>query len=114
MDTPFNEDFCSQLEYHLGRTFKKSTRSDIMGFWCDGVLCEPINEAELNYTHKVETKAWIGKDGQDEYRMIIRFGKKSITLFAKGEDLVDSIPSEESMDRIDINTGKRTIEIRLK
>jgi hypothetical protein len=111
--TPFNEDFCSELEYHLGRTFKNSDREDLKGFWCDGVFCEPINEAELRTTHKKETKAWIGSNGQGEYTMTIRFGKQSLNSLQKGNDLTHTIPSEESMDWIDIDTVKRTIEVRL-
>ncbi|MFD3002589.1 hypothetical protein ACFS7Z_19620 [Pontibacter toksunensis] len=114
LDTPFNEGFCNHLEYHLGRTFRNSDRADIMGFWCDGVLCEPITEAELKKTHRIETSAWIGRDGQDEYLMTIKFGKKSLLHFNKGEDLIDTIPGEESTHWIDIDTNKRTIEIRLK
>lgn len=112
-NTPFNEDFCTELEFHLGRTFKNSDRTDLKGFWCDGVLCEPINEAELRKTHKVETKAWIGRDGQGEYTMTIRFGEKALNNLQKGYELAETIPSENSMSWIDIDTDKKTIEIRL-
>ena len=98
----------------MGRTFKNSDRADLKGLWCDGVLCEPINEKELSKTHKVETKAWIGKDGQGEYAMTIRFGEQSFNSFQKGNDLTHTIPSEESMNWIDIDTDKRTIEVSLK
>lgn len=113
-NSPFNEDFCNELEYHLERTFKNSDRTDLKGFWCDGVLCEPINEAELRKTQKVETRAWIGKDGQGEYKMTIRFGKKALKNLLNGYDLTATIPSESSMSWIDIDTDKRTIEVRLK
>jgi len=114
LDTPFNDDFCTHLEYHLGRTFRNSNRPDLNDFWCDGVICEPITNEELNKAHRVETTAWIGKNGQDNYSMTIWFGEKALLKFNKGEDLIDTIPSDEFMNWIEIDTDKRTIEIKLK
>ncbi|MBK7298839.1 MAG: hypothetical protein IPI91_20410 [Flavobacteriales bacterium] len=101
-DSPFNEEFCTQLEYHLGQTFANSNRPDLKGFWCDGVSWFPAMDTQLtqkcvNDTRKIVTKAWIGKTGQDEYHMTIHFGKSSST-FAKGTELIDCIPSEETLD----------------
>jgi len=109
-----NDNFCSYLEYHLSRALKNSDRTDIQRFWCDGVLCEPISEAKLSRVRRIEAKAWFGTDGQDEYTMAIKFGENALNQYIKGGDLVSTIPSENSMNWIDIDTDKKTIEIRLK
>jgi hypothetical protein len=46
--------------------------------------------------------------------MTIRFGKYSLRRYAKGKSLIDCIPSEETMDWIDIDIDKKTIELRLR
>jgi hypothetical protein len=78
----FNEDFCLCLEYHLSHTFGNSTDQRLYGFWCDGVQI-PDDEFQLapiniNRLKKIETKAWIGADGQDIYHMTIKLGPKSL------------------------------------
>jgi len=115
----FNKDFCLHLEYHIGGTLEKSGREDLKGFWCDGVLHSPIPESQLtrksvNDNRKIITPAWIGKDGQGEYEMTILFGKYSLRRYAKGTSMIDCVPSNESMDWIDIDVDNRKIEIILK
>lgn len=114
----FNEDFCLHLEYHLCRTFGNSDRDELRGFWCDGVSWQPfidsqITKKSVNDTGKIQTTAWLGKTGQDPYDMTIRFGKYSLRRYANGTSLIDCIPSEATMDWIDIDTENKTIEIRL-
>ena len=118
-DSPFNEDFCTHLEYHLCKTFEKSDRPDIKGFWCDGVSCNPTSDQQLdkksvNDTRKIVTTAWIGKDGQEKYEMTIHFGKHALKKYAKGEEMIECILSAESMDWIDIDIKSKKIELRLK
>lgn len=113
-----NKEFCTRLEYHLEATFEKSNREDLKGFWCDGVS-EPLLEKQLskkyvNDNRKIVTKAWIGKDGQTEYEMTIHFGKYTLRRYSKGTALTDCLPSDETMDWIDIDTKNKTIEVRLK
>jgi hypothetical protein len=110
----FNEAFCVHLEYHLGSTFEKSKQKELKGFWCDGVLHKKLSKKIINDKRLIETTAWIGKDGQGEYRMKIYLGKKSLGRFAKGTPMIDCIPSDETMDWIDLNINKKTIEIELK
>ena len=115
----FSEIFCTHLEYHLSKTFENSNRNDLKGFWCDGVSWNPISHRHLdrklvNDTRKIVTKAWIGKDGQDEYEMTIRFGKYALRRFSKGTEMIDCIPSADTMDWIEIDIETKKIEIRLK
>ncbi|MDD3050263.1 MAG: hypothetical protein PHR06_03880 [Candidatus Cloacimonetes bacterium] len=115
----FNEDFCTYLEYHLGKVFRLSDRDDLKGFWCDGISPIPVPDSQLlkervNDTGKIVTKAWIGKNGQDEYEMTIIFCKQSLDKYTKGYDLTGCIPSEENHDWYEIDTMNRTIKIFLK
>jgi hypothetical protein len=114
----FNEDFCAQLEYHLTRTFGNSENKNLKGFWCDGVLM-PFIESQLtkksvNDTRKIVTKAWLGYDGQGEFEMIIRFGQRSLSSYAKGYNLTDCLPGEESLDWITLDIEEKKIELQLK
>jgi hypothetical protein len=114
----FNEEFCSYLEYHLTKTFAHADDKFIQKLWCDGILM-PIIESQtskksVNDTRKIVTKAWIGSDGQREYEMRVKLGKYSLRRYARGTSLEDCVPSENTMDWITIDLGKRIIEIQLK
>ena len=114
----FNEDFCAQLEYHLTRTFNQSDDKDLRGFWCDGILM-PTNDLQLtkkniNDKRKIVTRAWLGYDGQDEYEMTINLGRYSLRRYAKGTDLSDCLPNEDTMDWVSLDMKSKTIELQLK
>ncbi len=114
----FNEDFCAELEYHLTRTFNQSDDKSLRGFWCDGILM-PTNDLQLtkksiNDKRKIVTKAFLGYDGQDEYEMTINFGQYSLRRYAKGTDLSDSLPNEDTMDWVSLDMKSKTIELKLK
>ncbi len=114
----FNEDFCAELEYHLTWTFNQSDDKNLRGFWCDGVLM-PTNDLQLtkknvNDKRKIVTKAFLGYDGQDEYDMTINFGQYSLRRYAKGTDLSDCLPNEETMDWVSLDMKSKTIELQLK
>lgn len=118
-NSPFDEAFCAHLEFHLSRTFSLSSRPDVKGFWCDGVLHMPMLDEQLtkksvNDTRVIKTKAWIGKDGQGEYNMSVFFGPLSLKHYTKGIALIDCLPNEKTMDWVIIDTEKRTVDIQLK
>lgn len=116
---PFDEEFCTHLEYKLGETFQNSNIELIKAFWCDGISWHTspswqLSKKHVNDKRKIITKAWIGKDGQDEYEMIIQFGKYSLRRCAKGTKFLDCIPETDSMDWIEIDPKKKQITIFLK
>ncbi|WP_178983659.1 hypothetical protein [Winogradskyella helgolandensis] len=118
METVFNEEFCTKLEFRICRELEKSEDPELKGFWCDGVSWFP-NESQLtkkyvNDKRKIETKAWIGKTGQTEFRAIIHFGKSALSKYAKSTDLTKSIPELEAQTEwINIDLSKNLIEIQL-
>lgn len=70
---PFNEEFCTRLEYRICHELeKKWTDPELKGFWCDGVSWFPtdnqLTKKHVNDKRKIETKAWIGVAGQDVYK----------------------------------------------
>lgn len=117
--SPFNEEFCIHLEYHLCKFFDYHSFEDLDRFWCDGVSWNPMPGNQLsrkyvNDNRKIVTKAWIGENGQGEYEMTILFGKYAQRRYARGTSLFDCLPDFRSTDWIDIDVDSRTIQIRLK
>lgn len=115
---PFDQDFCIYLEYHLSKAFKYFEDDQIKDFWCDGIAM-PFVEGQLtaksiNDTRKIKTNGWIGVDGQGVYEITISFGPKSLSRYARGLDLRECVPSEESLDWITLLADENKIELRLK
>ncbi|TGE28953.1 hypothetical protein [Hymenobacter metallicola] len=114
----FNEGFCAFLESHLEKTFANSDRKEIKGLWCDGIL-PPVVESQLtkkavNDTRQIITQAFVGHADTTAYKLIIDFGKYSLRRYAKGSSLLDCVPSEGSMDWVEIDFASRTLRIQLK
>ena len=80
----FNDEFCEYLEHHLCETFRNSRQKEIRSLWCDGIVYNYNSKRTVNNKRKIETMAWIGLEGQDEFKMIIKFGKYSLRRYAKG------------------------------
>lgn len=106
----FTQDFCSILEYQLCKTLKNSEEEQIKKIWCDGISHEYLTAT----SRKIITKAWIGKDGQDEYEMTLRFGNEALNASAKNLAIINCIPSEKSTDWITIDIENKIIELQLK
>ena len=117
VEPPFNKDFCSALEYSLD--FSQFEDENIKSLWCDGVDHLPVDVKSLSIGNLkqepfIKTKAWIGKDGQGVYEMIIHFGPKALSNYIKRQDLHECIPDTASDEWIKIVPEKKEIEIRLK
>ncbi len=118
IETPFNEEFCTQLEYRICQELQKSTDQELKGFWCDGISWfqteKQLTKKHVNDKRKIETKAWIGKTGQTEFKATIHFAKKALSKYAKGMDLTECIPDLESKTEwIEIDIKSKIIEIKL-
>jgi len=112
----FNEEFCLFLEYHLSNTFRHAEAKELKGLWCDGILMPPKNQFTKKYINdnrQLTTKAWIGYDGNSAYEMTIKFGKYSLRRYAIGTNLEDCVPSEKTMDWIDVDIDNKRIELKL-
>ena len=106
------------MEFRLCREFTESDDAELKWFWCDGVSWFPtdnqLTKKHVNDKRKIETKAWIGKTGQTEYKATIHFGQKALSKYAKGLDLTETIPELESdSEWIEIDIQNKAIEIKL-
>ncbi len=118
IETPFNEEFCTRLEYRICHELEKSTDPELKGFWCDGVSWfateKQLTKKHLNDKRKIVTKAWIGKTGQTEFKATIHFGKRALSKYAKGIDLTECITDLESQTEwIEIDLENKVIEIKI-
>jgi hypothetical protein len=112
-----NQDFCEFLEYEICKAFEFSDNDQIKGFWCDGIL---LNQPDSSYSPKfvndnrqVKLKAFIGKDGQTEYELTLKFGNKALSRYARNLDIKECVPSPDKLNWIDIDTKRNKIEIQL-
>lgn len=109
--------FCEALEHRICDALENSKDETIRGFWCDGVLLsEPDNYYSPKFgndNRQVKMKAYVGKDGQTVYSLILKFGTKALSRFARNLDLVECIPQNDFENRFVINVPGQVIEIQL-
>jgi hypothetical protein len=112
-----DKDFCEFLEYEICKAFKHSDNEEIKGFWCDGVLLyQPDNfysQKFVNENKQIILKAFIGKDGQTQYELTLKFGDKALSLFAKNISIKECVPNPNKPKWFDIDTQRNKIEIQL-
>lgn len=116
-EPPFNQEFCTNLEYSLN--FDKIPGNDVKEYWCDGIDHLPsdiksLAKSRIQRDRIIKTKAWIGIDGQDKYEMTIKLGDEFIKAYNSTSNLLDSIPDKDAENWINIDTEKKKIEIKLK
>lgn len=114
MAESFNQEFCEFLEFHLCKTFKKAENKAIKSLWCDGIIYQYFDKNHINDKKQVITKAWIGKDGQEEYEMIINFGEQALKQLNEGIEIINCVPEFENIDWINLEIEKKKIVINLK
>ncbi|MES2454926.1 MAG: hypothetical protein V4594_05285 [Bacteroidota bacterium] len=109
--------FCEFLEYEICKALKTFDHEEIKGFWCDGIL---MSQPAYSYSHKfvndnreVNFTAFIGEDGQQEYELILKFGKKALSRFARNLDIECCIPNSEESEWFSIDIGLNKVEIQL-
>ena len=112
-----DQDFCNFLEFYLTEAFSYSPDSSVRSLWCDGILL-PNNENDyskktINDKREIQVKAFIGKDGQGEYSLLMKFGRKSLSKYARDLDIRDCVPEVDENDwyRIDTETNKIIIQL---
>ena len=116
INIPFNQEFCQHLEHQLDLINLNS--DELKGFWCDGISHWPddfksLSKTNIMRTKSINTKAWVGKDGQTEYNMNIQLGPIAITNYELGKSLEESIPTTEHPKWISIDPDELMIQIRL-
>ena len=112
-----NQDFCAFLEYKISDGLKISDNEQLKGFWCDGVLL-PNNSNEysqkiVNNRRQIIMTAFIGKTGQDKYELILRFGKESLSKYARDSEIIECIPKPEKNDWLNVDVINKQVTIQL-
>src|SRR5882672_11570535 len=103
-----DQDFCEFLEYKIGEAFENSKDERVRGFWCDGVLLPPFekfySKKFVNDNRKVVMMtAFIGKEGQEEYELILDFGRKALSRYERGLNIVECVPNPQNDNWFDID-----------
>jgi len=108
-----DQTFCDLLEYEICRALRDSDFDETSGFWCDGVLMsKPDTYYSLKYLNenrKTELKAFIGKHGQTEYRLLLKLSENALIKFANNLSIKERI----SFTDFKIDIKDRQIEIQL-
>lgn len=112
-----DEEFFQCLEFEITKALQFSENADIKGFWCDGIIHKESESLFLNKTvndkRQLLLKAFIGKDGQSEYELTLKFGKNSLSRFARNLDIKECIPNPEKPNFFDIDINLNKIKIDL-
>jgi len=112
----FSGEFCSHLEFSLD--FNNLGDERLKGFWCDGVDQIPTSPSSLSKrsllnSKKIETRAWLGKSGQEFYKMTIEFGELALDNYLKNKSIIDCIPNNNYKNWISIDTINKHPVIKL-
>jgi hypothetical protein len=111
------QQFLEILEFTITKAFSNSLNPKTKGFWCDGiVLLNNENEYSkkvINDKRLLNLKAFIGKSGQEEYKMTLHFGRKSLSKIIRDLDIESCIPNSENDEWIKIDTLNKEIIVKL-
>lgn len=109
--------FCEFLEYKISDLLEHSDDAKIKGFWCDGVLLsEPDKYYSLKFVNdnrETSMTAFIGKDGQTEYEVTLKFGRKALSRYERNLDIQECLPSPGDENCFTIDTEKFKMQIQL-
>ena len=112
-----DKDFFEFLEYEICKALKNSSNEEIKGFWCDGVLPlesdSNVSQEFINENRKMILKAFIGKDGQTEYELTLKFGENALSRYLKNLDIKECIPNSNKPNWFNIDTKQNRIEVQL-
>lgn len=112
-----DKDFCTELEYKISKAFSNSGDGPIKYLWCDGVML-PTSDKEISRKHvndvrEVIMSAFIGSDGQSHFTIILKFGNKSLSRYARGLDIKECIPGPTTEGWYEVDIAKKTVTIYL-
>lgn len=115
--TPLTPDFFVALENRLESALSTSSDPERSLCWCDGVKL-PIgaqpSAKTMHDSRSVTLHAYFGKNGSDNWNMIVHLGNKSISRLARGLDLTPCIPDDNSDEWIELDFKRRVGEIYMK
>jgi len=110
-----DRDFCNFLEYRLTRAFANLTNNPAHMYWYDGVLETSANYSKkyVNDNRHVELMAYAGPDGQATHKLILFFGRKALSRYARGLNISCCVPYPETTNWLHIDNENKIIYIHL-
>ena len=67
----------------------------------------------VNDNREILLTAFIGKDGQTEYELKLKFGRKALSRYERNLDIQECVPSSDDENCFIIDTEKFKIQIQL-
>lgn len=112
------DNFFNKLEREvIPNALEKIATPDTKGFWCDGLTTVV---SDIYYTKKsvndnryVPLLAYIGKDGQTKYEVILHFGPKALSRYTRDLSITDCIPDTNASEWFTIDVQQKKIELQL-
>ncbi len=112
-----DQDFCAYLEYELTKALANSPEPHLKSLWCDGILAPEFDHEYgkkfVNDKREVVMLAFLGKKGQEEYELTLRFGRMALSRFARDLEIASCVPSPDASDWFDVDVEKRKIWVQL-
>ncbi len=68
---------------------------------------------KVNDTKEITLKAFIGKDGQSAYELILKFGNKALSRIARDLSIQECVPNPNHANWFTIDTEKNKLVIQL-
>jgi hypothetical protein len=112
-----DQEFCEYLEYEISNAFANTKNEKLKHFWCDGILL-PTFESQystkfVNDNRKILMTAYLGLDGQNKYELILLFGRKAQSKYARGLDISECVPNPLEDNWLEVDIAKKIIKVQL-
>jgi hypothetical protein len=112
-----DQDFCTCLEYEICKALENSELEELKGGWCDGIwlpkAVDNYSQKHINDHKEALLKAFIGKDGQTEFELILKFGDKALNRYARNLDIQECVPESDKTEWFVIDIKNKKIQIQL-
>ena len=113
-----DDNFFNKLEQEIiPNALEQLANPDAKGFWCDGVTTGVsdyfYSKQFVNDNRYVPLVAYIGKDGQSEYQLILYFGPKALSRSARELSIEECIPDTDASEWFTIDVQQQKIEIQM-
>ena len=108
--------FYELLEYKICDALASSEDKQAKHFWCDGVLPGFEHEYSKKYVNdhrSISMTAFCGETGQERYQLIVSFGKKALSRYARGLNISDCLPGTPGGNWFEIDVFQHKIRIQL-
>jgi len=111
-----DNEFLEYLEYAICKAYVQAGNKETK-LWCKSVT---FSESEYHYSQEfiqdkrqIVLKAFVGKFGNIEYDLHLKFGEAASTFFSKNLDIKRCVPNPKNRDLFAIDFEKNCISVEL-